>query len=169
MKLNSFEDLFVCLLSDIYEVENQLVKDVPFLIRRASSQELKKSLETHLTETKEQVKRLDKIFRLIKKTPKHVEWASDVRNLFADVETFLQENQPSPLLDAAIIAIAQRIEHFEIATYGTLKEYADVLDYEEVKDILNETIKEEGHADKVLTKLAEGGVFTKGINIKAAR
>jgi ferritin-like metal-binding protein YciE len=169
MKLNSFEDLFVCLLSDIYEVENQIVKDIPVLMKRAYSDELKDALRTHLDETKEQVKRLDNIFRLIKQQPKRVEWASDVKNLFADAGAFLQENNPSPLLDAAIIAIAQRIEHFEIATYGTLREFAKVLDYDEVEDILDETIKEEGHADKLLTKLAEGGMFKKGINIEAAR
>lgn len=68
-----------------------------------------------------------------------------------------------------MIALAQRIEHVEIATYGTLKEYADVLDYDEVKDILNETIKEEGHADKVLTKVAEGGLLKEGVNVKASK
>jgi ferritin-like metal-binding protein YciE len=169
MKLNSFEDLFYCLLCDIYEVENQLVKDIPILSKRAHSKELKETLQAHLSETKEQVKRLDKIFKIINKQPKRMEWASDVKNLFADAQAFLIENESSMLLDAAIIAIAQRIEHFEIATYGTLREFANVLDYDEVDSILKDTIKEEGHADKLLTKLAKGGVFSAGINVKAVK
>lgn len=168
MKLHSFDDLFFCLLCDIYAVENQLVKDIPLLAKRASSEDLKEVLKTHLAETKEQVKRLDRIFKLIEREPKKVEWASDIKNLFADANAFLTENHPSDLLDAAIIAIAQRIEHFEIATYGTLRAYAKVLDYDEVDSILKETIKEESHADKLLSKLAEGGVFKSGINVKAA-
>lgn len=168
MKLNSFEELFVCLLSDIYEVENQIVKDVPLILKKVHSDELKEALQDHLRETKDQVKRLDKIFQLIKQRPRRVEWVGDIKNLFADAGGFLAENQPSPLLDAAIIAITQRIEHFEIATYGTLREFANVLDYDEVQDILKDTLKEEGHADTILTKLAKGHIFSKGINIEAA-
>ena len=167
MKLNSFEDLFVCLLSDMRNFELEIVKDIPLMIKRAHSDELKEALRNHLVETKDQVKRLDKVFKMIKREPCNVEWTSDVKNLFADAGTFLQENIPSPLLDAALITIAQRIEHFEIATYGTLMEFADVLELDEVKDILKETIKEEGHADKLLTKLAKGGIFSKGINLEA--
>lgn len=169
MKLHSFEDLFLALLSDIYIVENQIVKDIPLLVERAQSEELKKALHTHLAETKEQVKRLDKVFKIVNHAHKRVEWANDVKALFVDVGAFLKENASSPLLDAAIIVIAQRIEHFEIATYGTLLEFAEVLGYHAVKDILKATIKEEGHADRVLTKLAEGGFFSKGINVEATR
>jgi ferritin-like metal-binding protein YciE len=169
MKLNSFEDLFVCLLSDIYVVENRLLKDLPILVKRAESPELKETLQTHLGETKEHIKRLDKIFKLLKEQPHRLEWAGDIHNIFADAGAFLTENTPSAVLDAAIIAIAQRIEHFEIATYGTLLEFSKVLNYNEIENILGETIKEEAHADKLLTKLAKGSVFTTGINVKAAR
>lgn len=168
MKLVSFEDLFVCLLSDVYSVENLIVKEMPKMIQKASSNELKQSLAEHLDETKEQIKRLDKVFKLIKQKPCSVEWASDIKNLFKDAEAFLTENTASPLLDAAIIAIGQRIEHFEIATYGTLQEFAKVLDYDdEVQDLLEDTLKEEGKADTILTKVAEGGMFKKGVNIEA--
>lgn len=168
MKLNSFEELFVCLLSDIYLVEKQIIKDMPHFIKKAESKDLQEALKTHLAETKDQIKRLDRIFHIIKATPSAIIWAGDIKNLFADAETFLLENESSPVLDAAIIAIGQRIEHFEIATYGTLKEFADVLEYEDIKSILDETLKEEAHADKLLTKLAEGGMLTRGINVKAA-
>lgn len=169
MKLNSLEELFVCLLSDIYLVEKQIIRDMPKLIQKAESKELQETLKTHLTETKEQLKRLDRVFHNIKQTPSAIIWSGDIKNLFADAETFLLENQTSPVLDAAIIAISQRIEHFEIATYGTLREFADVLEYDEVKSILEETLKEEAHADKLLSKLAEGGMLTRGINVKAAQ
>ena len=92
----------------------------------------------------------------------------DVKNLFTDSNIFLRDSSPSMLLDAAIIFIAQRIEHYEIATYGILKEFADVLDYDEVSDILKSTLKEEAKADTLLTKLAKGGAFSKGINVEAA-
>lgn len=164
MKLRNLDDLFLCLLSDIYKVENQIVKDLPMLIQKVESDDLKKALQEHLSETKEQVMRLDRIFRSINQNPKEIEWESDVLTLFKDVQAFVSENTTSPLLDAAIIAIAQRIEHFEIATYGTLREFAKVLEHEEAYALLKDTIKEEGHADKILTKIAE-----KGINVVASQ
>lgn len=168
MKIDSFEDLFICLLSDIYSLEHLAIKAMPHLIKQASSEELKTGLKNHLAESREHIKRLDKIFHILKQKPSEVSWAGDIKNLFVDTEAFLQENEPSPLLDAAIIALAQRIEHFEITTYGTLREFAKVLEHEEIKSILKETLKEEWHADKLLTDLAEGGLLSKGINVKAS-
>src|SRR5215211_4250848 len=107
MKLVSFEDLFLCLLSDIYMVETQLVKDIPVMMQKVHSEELRVGLQDHLEETKEQVSRLDRIFKILNQQPKQVEWVSDMKNLFSDVGVFLRENQPSAVLDAAIIAIAQ--------------------------------------------------------------
>lgn len=168
MQLKTFEDLFMCLISDIYVVENQTIKEIPALIEKAYSDELKSALRMHLSETKEHVKRLDRVFKIINKKPEKLDWISDEMNLMADAETFVKDNVSSPLLDAAIIAIVQRIEHFEIATYGSLREFARVLDWSEVRDLLKETIKEEANADKLLTKLAEGGLFTTGFNETAA-
>jgi ferritin-like metal-binding protein YciE len=169
MKIKSFDDLFVCLLSDIYVLEGLIIKNMPNLIKKAQSNELKDALKTHFGETKEQVRRLENIFQKIKQQPLEVSWAGDITNLFIDAETFLHENETSPLLDAAIIAFAQRIEHFEIATYGTLKEFAEVLGHDEVKSILKETLKEEAHADKLLSKIAEGTLISHGVNVKATR
>lgn len=165
MKLTSFKELFIVLLSDIYNLETKLVTEVPKISQRVHSEELKEALSDHLSETKEQVKRLDKIFKLLNAKPVRIEWAHDIKALFTDVEKVLKDNPPSPLLDAAIIAIVQRIEHFEIATYGTLREYAQVLDIDEVKAIFKETLKEECKADTLLTKIAKGG----GINEAATR
>jgi ferritin-like metal-binding protein YciE len=169
MKLVSFDELFLFLLSDIYLVENQIVKQLPLIMEKTYSDELKNTLNTHLNETQEQIKRLDNIFQLLKKQPQQVEWSNDLKNLFNDCNVLLKDNSPSPLLDAAIIAVVQRIEHFEIATYGTLREFSKILDHEDVTDLLKETLKEESKADTLLTKLAEGGMFKKGINLEAAR
>lgn len=169
MKLNSLEELFVYLLSDIYRIEHQITQGIPGMVKKAYSDDLKKALNDHLGETKEQIVRLDKIFKMIDKTPTDVIWSGDIKNLFSDIETLLLENTTSPVLDAAIIAICQRIEHVEIATYGTLCEFANALHYFNVEDLLKDTIKEEGHADKLLTKLAAGGAFTHGINAEANR
>lgn len=169
MKLASFTELFVVLLSDIYSLENELVAELPKMAQKASSHDLKEAIQHHLNETKNQVKRLDKVFKLLDEKPMKLEWQGDMKNLFKDADRLLKENKPSPLLDAAIIALAQRIEHFEIATYGTLKEYANVLDIDEVKDIFDEILDEENAADTILNKIAKGGVFTTGINIEATK
>lgn len=169
MKINSFEELFICLLSDIYVVEKILVKDLPHLIKKAYSEDLKDGLKNHFSETKEQVKRLDKIFHMLNQRPMEISWSGDIKALFVDTEKFLEENETSPLLDVAIIALSQRIEHFEITSYGTLCAFAEALDYDDIKSILKDTLKEEGHADKLLTGLAEGGLLTEGINVKAVQ
>lgn len=168
MKLNSFEELFVCLLSDIYEFENQIITDLPKVLKKVHSEELKQTVQTHLMETKEQIKRLDKIFQIVGQKPIKMGWAGEVKNLVTQIGGFLDENTSSPLLDAAIIVMLQRIEHFEISTYGTLREFAKVLNYD-VDSIIKDSLKEESHADETLTKLAEGGFFSKGINVTAAR
>lgn len=169
MKINSFNDLFLVILSDIFFVENQIIAEFPKIINKAHSEELKEALKHHLNETKMQEKRLEKIFKILNENPIESEWVNSLMNVFARTDKFLEQNTSSSLLDAAIIALLQRIEHFEIATYGTLIEYAKVFDQEEVKTILAESLKEEGKADTTLTKLAEGGWFNKGINVEALR
>lgn len=168
-KIQSFDELFLVLLSDIYAFEKEILKSLPEIEKYVSSKDLKEALKDHLKETKEQVVRLNKIFKLLGREPVSLKWQGAVDSLFEKGKEFCRENTPSPVLDAAIIALAQRIEHFEIATYGTLVEYAKVLDQSEIKDILEDTIKEEGKADTMLTKLAEGGFFSEGINVKATK
>lgn len=168
MKLNSFEDLFECLLSDIFAVESHLVKDLPALIKKAHSTELQEALKKHLEETKEQVARLNQIFQFLGEKPQKLEWGSVMKDLSVQATRFLSNNESSPLMDAAIIAMVQRVEHFEIATYGTLREFADVLGYDdEIKGLLKDSLKEESNADEALTKLAKGGIFSEGINVAA--
>ena len=166
-KVSSIEDLFLVLLSDIYSVEVQLVHVLPILARKAESKELKDAILTHLNETKEQVVRIERIFNKLNEEPVAVEPLSTMHYGFEQAQKFLSENTSSPAIDAAIIAIAQRVEHFEISTYGTLKEFADLLEYDEIKDLLKETLKEEAKANETLNKIATGGLFSSGINTKA--
>lgn len=166
-KLHSFRDLFLHLLSDIYVVENLIVVELPKMAKKADCEELKTALHNHLVETKNQVKRLEEIFYHLEEKPIMVDWAHDIKSLFASGAAFLKEEPSSPLVDAAIIAICQRIEHFEIATYGTLAEFADCVKNEEIKKLLGESLKEEVKADAALTKIAKGSWFRSGINEEA--
>lgn len=167
MKLNSFRELFLSLLSDIYMAENQLLAEMPKVIKKASSEALKEALQHHANETKSQLKRLESIFKIINEKPSKIEWSKDIINLFNNIDKFLRDNSPSALVDASIIVVMQRIEHFEIATYGTLKEFAHVMDNDEIKSLLHEALKAAGKADTVLTKLAKGGLFSPSINVAA--
>lgn len=169
MKLDSFRDLFLIVLSDIYSVENQLVTELPRVAKTVHSDDLRDAVLHHFEETKNHVKRLDKVFKLMGENPKRTDWSRDIKNLFIDAEHFLNDNELSPILDTAIILILQRVEHFEIATYGTLKEFADVVGDDEIKSILNDILKEETKADATLTKLAKGGIFSSGINVEAVQ
>lgn len=169
MKIQSFHQLFLTLLSDIYTVEKQLVQDLPKIVAKANSEELKKGIQKHHEETKKQVERLDKIFKILNETPREMEWSKDIKQLFTDLQNFVKENDKSYLLDATIIAFAQRVEHFEIATYGTLKAYANLLDLKEIKNLLEETLKEESHANELLNNAALGGFFKEGINKEATK
>lgn len=167
MEVVSFKDLFIYILSEIYAVENQIVDELPRIVQKVDSEKLKEALQAHLVETKNQVKRLDRIFKMLNEHPRKIEWAMDIKKLFADAGRFLKDNTSSPLLDAAIIVIAQKIEHFEIATYGSLCEFADVMENKEIRSILKDSLKEEKEADELLTKVAKGGLFSCGVNVEA--
>lgn len=167
--LKSFKDLFVFLLSDLFNIESQNVAHLPTMIKMADSEELKEVLVAHLEETREQVKRLERVFKTLHVQPEKVVWSSDIKNVFTDVNAFVKNHECSPLLDAAIIAMATRVEHLEIATYNTLIAYAGVLEAKEVEKVLKESLKEEEKACSKLCKLANGGLFTCGINAEATR
>jgi ferritin-like metal-binding protein YciE len=167
-KLNSFRDLFLHLLSDLYVVENLSVVELPKLAKKADSPELKTALSNHLAETKAQIKRIEEIFHILEEKPVVSGLSQNLKGLFASTETFLKNEPSSPLLDAALIVMCQRIKHFEIANYGTLAEFADCVKNDHIKKMLGETLKEEVKADGALTKIAKGSWFRTGINEEAA-
>ena len=158
MKQNSFYQLFLEQLSDIYSAENQIVAALPKMVQAASLSEVKDAFQNHLKETKKQVQRLKKIFMQLGINPR-VKKCKGMEGLIKEGTQSVNEFAPSALKDAALISAAQRIEHYEISGYGTLRAFAKHLDLDDIADLLQETLDEEGEANKHLTKLAEGGLF----------
>lgn len=167
MKNQNLYQLFVDELQDMYSAEGQIVESLPRLIKSAFHDELKKALTHHLEETKNQVKRLDKVFSLLD-LPSKKKHCKGMEGILKEGGELISHKTPSPILDAVIIASAQKVEHYEIASYGTLCSFAKHLDLEkEVGKLLDENLQEEGSADKKLTKIAEGSFFSSGINEEA--
>ena len=155
-------ELFEEQLKDILWAEKALIKAIPKLISFATSDDLILSLMDHLKETREQVTRLAKVFKTIDKKPSAVK-CDAMEGLIAEAIEMLEECEKGPKCDAGIIAAAQKIEHYEIATYGTLREFAVTLGLREVEMLLMKTLKEEKEADQKLTEVA-----VQGVNLEAA-
>lgn len=167
-RIENLYDIFVDELKDIYNAEEQICTGMPELIKAADNKDLKHSLQLHFDESKEHVRRLNKIFKILGIVPnEHV--CEPVEQMILECKESIAEIPKSAVRDAAIIFKAQLIEHFEISVYGTLRTFAKELDLsEEIVDMLSATLKEEGNTDKTLTKIAEGGFLSSGINKKAA-
>jgi ferritin-like metal-binding protein YciE len=157
MQLNSLDDLFVEQLNDLYSAETQLVEALPKMAKAASTKELKQGFESHLKETKGHVERLEKIFDDIGAKPGgHT--CEAMEGLISEGEDVIeQDDAEDAVRDAALIAAAQRVEHYEIAGYGTVRTYAKHLGNDKAAKLLQQTLDEEGETDKKLTKLAESG------------
>lgn len=171
MRNREFQQLFIDQLEDIYDAENQIIQELPKLIQLASNQELKDALNQHLKETQNQAKRLQKIFSVLNIKPMQQQGCEAMKGILQEGQKMTGQKSRSPLLDATIIAAAQKVEHYEIASYGTLRALAKHLELEnEIINALQESLDEEGSADKLLTKLAEGNLlnFFEGINKQAA-
>jgi ferritin-like metal-binding protein YciE len=166
MQLQSLNDLFVEQLRDLYSAETQLVAALPKLASASSHEELRDAFEQHLAETREHVSRLEQVFSQIGSTPGG-ETCKGMQGLIEEGEHVLQMQGDPSVLDAALIASAQRVEHYEISAYGTAKTLADHLKLGDAKDILDQTLDEEAKADSLLTKIATGGMFKSGINQEA--
>jgi len=146
-------EFFVESLKDIYWAEKALTKALPKMAKNATTGKLVEGLNMHLEETQNQVQRLEKVFELIGE--KAVAKKCDAMDgLIKEGDSILEETQPGPVRDAGIIAACQKIEHYEIATYGTLCAYAGTLGEEECKQLLGETLEEEKSADQSLTEAA---------------
>ena len=154
MRLDTLEKLFVEELRDLYSAENQLLKALPRMATTASSDELKQAFEDHLEETKEHVARLDEIFKGLDESPKG-KTCKAMKGLVEEGSEILEEEGERSVLDAGIIAAAQKVEHYEIASYGTARAWATLLGEDEAADLLQQTLDEEGEANKRLNELAE--------------
>jgi ferritin-like metal-binding protein YciE len=151
---NPLEELLVDELKDIYSAENQIVKALPKMAKRVSSPELKRAFERHLEETRRQVERLDQIGEAleIKLTGKK---CKGMEGLIEEGKEIMEEDFDENAIDAGLIGAAQKVEHYEIAAYGTARTHAMLLGYNKVARLLQQTLNEEGATDKKLTQLAE--------------
>jgi ferritin-like metal-binding protein YciE len=154
MKLDSLEKLYVHELKDLYSAEKQLLEALPMMEKSATDKELKAAIADHLKQTKGHVARLEKIFSGLDYEPGGHK-CSGMEGLIKEGEHFLEGEVESNVLDAAIVAAAQRIEHYEIAAYGTARAYAEKLGRQKEADYLQETLNEEGLCNQALTRLAE--------------
>ncbi len=155
MKLNSLHALFVNELRDLYSAENQLLKALPRMAKAAKSPDLKKAFTDHLEETKGQVKRLEQIFETLEMNPKGKKCKA-MEGLVEEGKELMEEEDASPdVLDAGLIAAAQRVEHYEIAGYGTVRTFAALLGHDDIAATLQETLDEEGACNEKLTELSE--------------
>lgn len=157
MAVETLRDSLVEEIRDLYNAEKQLVKVLPKLAKSVTSDELRGAIESHLSETEGQVTRLERVFELLDEKPrgKHCAGMAGIIEEGAEV---LNEQEEGPVLDANIIASAQRAEHYEIAAYGTAIGWAEALDLSDIAELLSETLEEEKAADVKLSALAEAGI-----------
>jgi ferritin-like metal-binding protein YciE len=166
MQLNSLQDVLREQLEDLYDAEHQLVKALPKVATAASSNDLRDAIEQHLDETKGHIARLEQAFSEAGMTPSATH-CDAMEGLIREGEKTVTATGDPMAKDAALIAAAQRVEHYEIAGYGTAKTLARELGYDGTGSLLEEILDEESAADKKLTTLATGGMFRSGVN-KAA-
>ncbi len=157
----ALDELFHDTLKDVYYAERQILKALPKMAKGAQSSELKAAFEKHREETEGQVERLQKVFESIGKRAQG-KTCEAIQGIIEEGEEILDEFKGSPALDAGLVASAQAVEHYEIARYGTLKRWAQVLGLKDAVKLLDETLKEESRTDEALTKLAD-----KVANVKA--
>ena len=159
-KLKSLEDLLEHQLKDLYSAEKQAITAMPKMAETAQDPGLKKALETHLEETKEQKARLEKVCELMGISPGRIKCKA-MEGLIEESEETIAEDATPEVKDAALIAASQRMEHYEIAGYGTAAHYAERLGHQEVAELLNQTLKEEQKTDTLLNKLAKSYINKK--------
>lgn len=155
--MDSLEELYVDELKDLYNAENQLLKALPKLAKAASNAELKKAFTKHEKQTLGQVKRLQRIFDDLGKSPKGKKCVG-MEGLIEEGSELIKEKPDPVVLDAGLISKAQHVEHYEIAGYGTVRSWAEKLGFSDHADLLQETLEEEEAADRLLTELAESSI-----------
>lgn len=154
MKLNSLQDLLIEELKDIYHAENQLIKALPKMAKAATHPELRSAFEEHLEQTKQQKNRLEAVFESMgRKVQSKV--CEGMKGIIEENESMLEEEAEDATRDAALIAGAQKVEHYEIASYGTVRAYAQRLGFGDAAELLQQTLEEEETTDRKLTELAE--------------
>jgi ferritin-like metal-binding protein YciE len=151
--MKTLQDLFLDSLADVYYAENQLVQALPKMAKAANDAELREAFESHLLETEGHVKKVESVFATLGQKPRAKKCEAIV-GLLEEGDEMAAENKGSPALDAALIAAGQKVEHYEIASYGSLEEWAGLLGHDEAAEILDEILNEEKKADTTLTDIA---------------
>jgi ferritin-like metal-binding protein YciE len=163
LKFDNFEDLLVDQLQDLYDAEHQITKALPKMAEAARNMELQQAFEAHLQETERQIDRLEEVFRLIGREPERKTCAA-MKGLVEEGSEVIDAKGDDAVRDAALIAAAQRVEHYEMAGYGSARNFAQRLGHVQAAELLQETLNEEGAADHKLTAIAESSV-----NVSAQR
>jgi ferritin-like metal-binding protein YciE len=166
MNLNSLQDVFEEQLGDLYDAERQLVAALPKVAGAAQSKELRTALNEHLEETRGHVQRLEQMFDQMG-IAAPMETCEAMQGILREGDEIVAATGDPTAKDAALIAAAQRVEHYEIAGYGTARTLAGELGFDDAEALLDQTLDEEAKADKLLTKIATGGLFKSGINAQA--
>jgi len=154
MKLETMKELLLDELQDLYSAETQITKALPKMAKTSSSPDLKQAFESHLQETEGHVQRLEKIFKHLQESSKG-KTCEGMKGLLKDGEERIKEGGDPEVVDAGLIAAAQRVEHYEIAAYGSARTYAELLNENEVAKLLIQTLEEEKVADQKLTKISK--------------
>jgi ferritin-like metal-binding protein YciE len=153
MSVDSMEKLLISELKDLYSAENQITKALPKMAKAATSAELRNAFEHHLKETEEQIKRLEQVFEIIGESVKG-KTCEGLKGILAEGEQMMHEAPEGPLRDEAMIAGAQRVEHYEMAAYGTVRTYAERLGKQQIVQLMERTLEEEKAADRKLTEVS---------------
>ena len=167
MQLNTLNEALQSELADLFDAEQQLLTNLPKVAQAVENSSLKTAIEEHLKETREQVARLERIFKILGRRPEP-DQCEAMKGLLEEADEVISASGNKQVKDAVIIGALQRIEHYEIAGYGTARAFADQLDMEDVADLLQESLDEESSSDRKLTSLAEGGLFSTGLNTNAS-
>ncbi len=157
MELNSLRDLFIDTLKDLYSAETQITKALPKLVKAAKADDLRSAFQEHFEQTQTQIERLNRIFRDLGKNPRGKK-CKGMKGIIEEGEEMLHEDADPEVNDAALIASAQKVEHYEISAYGTARTYARLLGEDNAASLLEETLKEESRTDEKLTQLAESHI-----------
>ena len=153
-EIETLKDLYIGHLKDLYSAENQITKALPRIIKKVTSPDLKKGLEDHLDQTMNQVERLNQIFEALGTSPRGKKCVGMEGVLEEGKEAMAEKVSSTDLMDAALIAASQKVEHYEISGYGTARAFAKLLGEDEAVDLLSQTLEEEKAADEKLTKLS---------------
>lgn len=153
LKINDLKTLMIHELKDLYSAESQLVKALPRMVKAAHNDKLRHAFSEHLEETRNHVKRLEGVFKTLGYSPSG-QHCNGMEGLLEEGKDMIEEDAPEEVKDAGLIAAAQRVEHYEMAGYGCARTFARMLGMEDIAEILQQTLDEEGEADKKLTDLA---------------